>query len=368
MHINRLCCDEGKEKVTIPKKHQTTIRINGREYNASTGIVMDVKGGRVPSVPLAQPRIPAPLTQPVSIAPKKSVMDISRTPALHHKHHAAQPGKTLMRSGVAKPAPGLKRTTKAQGRVALAKASGLLATKPSVHSVDHNRAGRAVTVKKSPAIKRFGGHVGSAPAAMQHAVTARQAVASEQARAVAGEIIHKADMFEQAIAHATSHEQPAHKPKTRRRSVASTYATAVLAFIVLGGFIAFQNATNIKLQVASSRAGFQAELPAQRPPGFSMASLRYQPGTVDVRYKSNSDDRSFAITQKASAWDSQALRETFLTSSSDRRDYDVVESGGRTIYVYGDSNATWVNGGIWYQVTSDGSLSERQLVDLATSM
>jgi hypothetical protein len=72
------------------------------------------------------------------------------------------------------------------------------------------------------------------------------------------------------------------------------------------------------------------------------------------------------LTQTASNWDSQALKENFVATVG--KDYQVVQSAGRTIYTYGDNNATWVNGGIWYKIDSAGSLTSVELVDLATSM
>ena len=47
--------------------------------------------------------------------------------------------------------------------------------------------------------------------------------------------------------------------------------------------------------------------------------------------------------------------------------YQVVVGGGRTVYLYGSRNATWVNNGLWYVLQGNDSLSNQQLVQLATS-
>ena len=54
--------------------------------------------------------------------------------------------------------------------------------------------------------------------------------------------------------------------------------------------------------------------------------------------------------------------------SVSNRDYQTKEEKGRTVYIYDDSNATWVDGGIWYQIEGDSSLSSDQLLNIVASM
>ncbi|HXR49659.1 MAG TPA: hypothetical protein VN778_01380, partial [Verrucomicrobiae bacterium] len=128
----------------------------------------------------------------------------------------------------------------------------------------------------------------------------------------------------------------------------------------------YANLTSIQLQVASSKAGFTANLPSYQPIGYSFAHLNYSPGNVAMQFQSNSDSRAYAISEKLSAWDSQTLRSDFVAGIG--QDYQTVQTAGHTLYVYGKNNATWVNSGIWYQIKSDGALSVHQLVELASSM
>lgn len=136
---------------------------------------------------------------------------------------------------------------------------------------------------------------------------------------------------------------------------------------LLLAFVAVQSTPKIKMKVASAKAGFAASLPGNSPAGFHLGEMQYGAGAVALSYKSNSDEtRKFNITQKTSSWDSTTLRDTVVAPAD--RDFRTVEDGGLTIYLYGQNNATWVDQGIWYQVQGNGSLSDRQLVDIAQSL
>src|SRR5207253_1604272 len=78
------------------------------------------------------------------------------------------------------------------------------------------------------------------------------------------------DMFEHALKHARSHEQPPLKKRHIRHSRVLNIAAGVAAFVVLGGFIAYLNMTNIQLRVASAEAGFHASMPSYKPTGYTL--------------------------------------------------------------------------------------------------
>ena len=99
---------------------------------------------------------------------------------------------------------------------------------------------------------------------------------------------------------------------------------------------------------------------------FSRGILKYAPGEVTLSFHSNTDDRHFSVIQRASNWDSQTLRDDFVANSGHA--YHTLQAGGRTIYAFSQGNATWVNGGIWYQIIDNADLSTSQLLNLATSM
>lgn len=179
-------------------------------------------------------------------------------------------------------------------------------------------------------------------------------------------------MFAQALAHATSHEEKT--PKEARRSARRSgkrfrrvlgISASIAVFVALCGFVAYQNKTNIQLQLASAKAGFSASVPLYKPDGYTMNKLDYATGAVAVTYQKGNDSK-FDIVQKRSNWDSQTLLENFVATSNEA--YQGYQAGGRTIYVYGKGKATWVNGGIWYQIKDADNLSNDQIVKVAASM
>jgi hypothetical protein len=182
------------------------------------------------------------------------------------------------------------------------------------------------------------------------------------------------DIFEQALAHATSHQERPPKESTLRSAKRGGkkhrrvlgFAGAAVAFLLMCSFVAYQNKANIQLQVASAKAGFSASVPLYKPAGYNMGKLAYSPGNVAMVFHDSASNAGFNVSQKKSNWDSQTLLENFVATSN--QPYQGYESGGRTIYVYGRGKATWVNGGVWYQIDGANNLSSAQIVKVAASM
>jgi len=146
-----------------------------------------------------------------------------------------------------------------------------------------------------------------------------------------------------------------------------SFAGVVVFALGVGGFLAYQNLPNIAMRVASTRAGLKANLPKYQPAGFSMAGpIEYEPGEVKLSYKSNSDNRSFAVTQKNSAWNSEALLENYIAPT--KQPYQTFQANGRTIYIYSDNKATWVDGGVWYTIDGKANLNSDQLLRIANGL
>jgi hypothetical protein len=176
-----------------------------------------------------------------------------------------------------------------------------------------------------------------------------------------------ADLFEEALIHATSHEEPIHKTSgrraTNRRRLVSITA-GIAAFLVIGGFITYLNMPGIELRVASIHAGFHAEMPSYRPTGFALVGgVKASEGVVQLTYQSGSS--AYRITQIESDWNSATL----LDQNTEQRGApkQTVQSEGRIIYLY-DGSASWVDGGVRYEVTGNANLTADDLVSLATSM
>jgi hypothetical protein len=247
----------------------------------------------------------------------------------------------------------------------LARPTQTVALKHSASVVPADRLARAVQANQSSHISRFTKH--QAPAAKATPPIPSAAVTRPVAPPQ-----RPLDVFEIAMQRATSHEQlpVIHYKHPRSRQLFSKRRTSIAAtavtILLVVGLIGFQYRTTIALHLATGKAGFRAVIPAYQPSGFSIGKLNASAGTVAINFHSNSDQRSYAITEKPSAWDSATLRDNFVASADSH--YQSVQVGGRTVYLYGKNNAAWVNGGIWYQVQSGGALSDHQLSELAASL
>ncbi len=400
---------------------KTTIELNGTLYDAVSGKAVNSQAPQTiaptPATPQAAPgSITPPPTSPRNVdgffkpaskavvAPAKPVaptpVQATATPAKekpapareavtapnHAQAHQPERAKTLMRHAIDKPkvsAPIDENTTPAL---------------PTPNDSFREREARASRVSKSPSISRFGGRLPTAidkkhvdhvpviepphdaPAAEKHLNSFAKTRTSPKLRAEEPQAKAQAEAvpaisFASAIANATSHEEetPA-KPKLHQRTAKKLGTTtkmlgaggATLAVLLIAGFIAFKSVPTVQMQLAATRAGFSASLPGYTPAGFSMkGGIDADQGAVTVNYKSNSDDRNFQVSQKPSNWTSESLLTNYV--SSDKKAYQTYEERGKTIYIYEGSNATWVNGGVWYEIKGDSSLSSDQLLHIANS-
>lgn len=369
------------------------IEINGKRYDAITGKAVEAPATMKPHHHLdsivapthksraggtAKPATPPRAADKPTHHHRPSMQDV-RQPVTRQRPHTPQPTRTLMRHAVQKPqtAHHTSRGVKAQGEISgVTKHLSLeLAPKLSAAVVDNQRLKHARVVPKSKLISHYhpaaGGVVPVAaptPAAVQPTIQFSPQTPTPTTR----QPQTTAELLQHAIDQATSHQQPA--PRVRRsyrhsrgRRIASV-STLALVSLTLFGFVLHQNMPSLKLDLASSRAGFAANMPASRPAGFSLNGLDAATGQVALHFQSNSNDgRTYTITEKPSNWDSATLRDSFVVTASNNK-YETVSVAGRTLYLYGQQNITWVNGGIWYQVASAGALSNQQLVNIATSL
>ncbi|MEK7153321.1 MAG: DUF4367 domain-containing protein, partial [Patescibacteria group bacterium] len=177
-----------------------------------------------------------------------------------------------------------------------------------------------------------------------------------------------ADIFEAALAHANSHQEPLQRNNGRRAVRKRRFASAtagIAAFLVIGGFIAYLNMPAIELRVASMQAGFHAQMPNYRPTGYALdGGVKSSEGRVEMTFRSG--DSSYKVTQEVSDWNSATLldQNTEQHGAPDK----TVQSKGRIIYIYDNSTATWVNSGVHYEINGNQALNPDELVSLATSM
>lgn len=382
---------------------KNTIELNGKRYDAATGELLADGPAAAPrqtartidgiisadrhAKPAAHKPVKTPAPRPAAVMDIRSRRKSGGKAAQALSAHRPQPAATLMRTVVHRPdlkpvrssiklsAP-LKPPIPGRDGLSPPLARALAEIKLSVSRVDPERLARAKRIARSQLVSRYGNirqpgvlqrsHANHVAATSTSHAAARTPISpgtgQRRRQPAAGQ-----DIFTRALSQARSHEQVYQPPRAHKRHRRlSSAAAAGLTVLLLAGFIAYQNVPNITMRLASSRAGFHASLPAYQPSGFSVGHFAYSPGMVAVNYHSNSDNRQFSVTQKVSAWDSQALLNAVVATRD--RPYQSYEQAGRTVYIYGNGTATWVSGGIWYTVTANGSLSTRQLLHLASSM
>ena len=387
-------------------KTNNVIELNGKRYDALTGAFLGV-GTQL----AATPSVAVHTTPKAAVSHHGVVMDgVKPTKAAaaavhvatkpvhkpvaspHHvqpiAHHKPQHAKTLRRDIVKPPTITPQKPLKLQTPTDIVQHKpGVLAVKPKLSSdvVDPARATRALDVPRSPQVERFrkqpqrhhAAHAALAPARpvprpIDSMTVSRAPVRVAPRPAAPSRSATEDDIFEQAIAYARSHEQPspkaikqqkAKRSNRRAKKLVGVFAS-VLMVAFLGGFIFWQNRADIELQLASARSGVPASLPTYKPSGYAVKGFTYSPGTVTIGFQGNTGN--FNVVQKSSNWDSETLLQNYVATSGQA--YNAYQAAGRTVYVYGNGNATWVNGGIWYQINDNGILSKDQLINLAASM
>lgn len=386
-------------------KTNNFIELNGKRYDAVTGAFLGVGTAHTdgvkqasyvtkasPSRGMVMDGIkPAKAVSAALVHAMKPVVAPKPTTAHHIQpiaHHKPQSAKTLRRDIVKPPTIKPQKPLKLQVPTDIVQHKpGVLSVMPKLSSdiVDPARAHRAQHIQHSPQIERFRKQPiprPAAPAALTPARPAHRSMESvnrsrtpmhvESRHALPTQKSSETDIFEQAIAYAKSHEQPSphaiEKQKAKRshrkqRKIAGAFASVAM-LAALSGFIFWQNRADIELQLASARSGVPASLPAFKPTGYAIKGLTYSPGTVTIGFSGNAGN--FSVVQKTSNWDSETLLQNYVATSGQA--YNTYQAAGRTVYVYGNDNATWVNGGIWYQINDHGQLSKGQIINLATSM
>lgn len=353
----------------MPGSHKNIIEINGRKYDAKTGRLLD---GSI---------------QPVA-AGSGMVIDgvVSKSQVITPVQNSLKPKPAVHRSG----GTSVKRRTPQRSQILARKAvkkpdhTSTISPKTHVqhtHTPKPQREHHAKSIQKSPYIKRFGSvseiKKTSADLSVRvpssekdtHSSTSHPKEYSQKNHDTAATSKNHAkteDMLSQALSSLGVSSQKPVKVKKSRAKRSFQWASGLAAGLLLVGFIAYMNYPNLNLKYATSRAGIAAAMPSYNPDGYSFTGpVQYAPGKVTIRFSSNTDQRSYSVSQEISNWNSETLQQTFL--SDNNKTFSTAQASGRTIFLYDNTNATWVNGGVWYQVSSD-SLSPEQLINIASSL
>lgn len=350
------------------------IEFNGKRYDAITGKLLGKSHTKV-AEPLAAPVVAVRrnidgIVRHRNIhrdthaiepqVPKPSHIKTHRSPANIAKAHRPQSAKTLMRRAVHKPNMTLKPSIKPQAPAevtVMAKPVSAVALKHSVTQIDPARKHRANQMPKSHAVRRFAPqmvHPQVTPVAMP-----RHHTAKTTHNPVTTHV--KPDIFEAAIARASSHEQPKTRGKHRKGRKTAGMLVGLTLLLVLGSVIGYLNQNTIKLKVASVQAGFNAQLPSYQPTGYVLGAVTTNSGNVSLSFRSG--EKHYQLTQQPTNWNSQTLGDEIIASAGAK----TIESQGRIIYIY-DNTASWVSGGLRYDLTGNAELDEDDIAAIAASM
>ena len=361
-------------------KQQNTIKLNGKVYDALTGELLSAgKEHKSESAPIKPSLHPKADKQAVPNMSKKEVPVLSCHREPHHVIRKPQHSKTLMRQAVKKPVlidKSLRITDIHSSKLANhdieSDALDIMAAKQS-------RNQRAGQIPKSHLIHRFNSTTGQASGIV------KKHVAHISVRPAPEESIIKehesapvlgtapADIFGNAMVSATSHQQSLHTHNKRQRVAKKLGVSTrtlhigmgVLAAVVLGGFVLYQNASNIRVQLAASGAGIRASMPGYTPPSFALDhNIQALPGEVILSFHSNTDGRNFKIVQTAAPADPQTIG---LLTDIGQSYQPVNDSKGTTVYLSDNSSATWVKGSTRYTIEGNSNLSSVQLLKIANS-
>ncbi|HKU18184.1 MAG TPA: hypothetical protein VJP80_02825 [Candidatus Saccharimonadales bacterium] len=334
----------------------------------------------------AAAKIKKPAKAAINAAPTKATHQTHKEPTKHttataqpaHSPakplaaHAPQHARTLMRRAVHKPEFARKPAIKPQAPAEIAAVpSSKLAPKRSVASVDPGRLARAARTLKHAAVVRFPRQTRAAGAnsfqELYHVPTKVVPVIPVRAAPAATHLPqqhNRTDMFEAAMARATSHTQPVHRIARSRKRRLANISAVVATFLVIGGFVALLNVPNIQLHVASIQAGFKAAIPNYTPVGYALAGgVRRTGDTVSMVYRSG--ENNYTVTQQPTDWTSQTLVENTLPL---QHDYQTVQAGEHTVFIYDHTNAVWIAGNVRYDVIGNAPLTATDMQQLAMSL
>ncbi len=175
----------------------------------------------------------------------------------------------------------------------------------------------------------------------------------------------------QAIEEALEKEVKAPKVRRQKKPKSSfgrwlSMASAGLAIMMLGSYLAYLSMPNISIRMAAVQSGIDAKYPGYQPTGYNIRGpIAFKQGEVSIKFAYADGDKHFTLTQKKSNWDPSALRENLELSGAIPTTTMV---DGLTIYTSDDNNAAWVNGGILYTLDGNAPLSGEQIRRIATSM
>ena len=165
--------------------------------------------------------------------------------------------------------------------------------------------------------------------------------------------------------HITKMQRSMRKASAGKRFLIAFSASAAVVAIL--GLIVRFNMPDVSVKVAAMQTGIEATYPTYIPRGYQLSSVTSDKENGITMEFGDSDHHTFTINEKKSSWDSNALLNNYVKERWGS-DYTALREHGITIYV-SDGNATWVNGGLVYNLASDtGVLTKKQIKNIVTSL
>jgi len=312
-----------------------TVTINGRLYDAVTGLPVDSSPGTGPkpvSPAVVKKRAAEVTAASVHAQPQRSqtlVRRMAKKPTILKRPQAGRQMDISRHSKVSKFAP---------HPVAVAKPAPQAPATPDLAPKAHPVAVRANARTAKPV------------------VTVAAAVTSKQIKDTA---------IAKAIAKPTAKApKKSWKPHFSRRF---TIITAVFTVLIVSAYLTYVNIPGISVGFAAAQAGIKATYPEYKPDGYRLAQpVTFSDGEVTLHFTSNSSTGDYTVVQTRSSWDSSAVLDNVVKKTAGDN-YVTTQERGLTIYSYGNT-ATWVNGGILYAIQANAPLSGEQIRHIATSL
>jgi hypothetical protein len=171
------------------------------------------------------------------------------------------------------------------------------------------------------------------------------------------------DIFEHALANASNFldvkEHRAHFRKHARRHVLSM-AAGTMALLLIALFAFYQNSPSLQVRVAGARAGVSTSVPNFAAAGFSYSGVKESSGTLTVGF--HDQVGSYQLIQRSTSWSgTDMVQNVASVSAGGKPNYSTLQVGDATIYRFSNTNATWVSGGTWYNLTGTKALTNDQV-------
>lgn len=347
--------------------HKNVIEINGKQYDAKSGMLLSditpvAASTEQPPIiqtdtPTQQAETPQLDTQPINSSRAAVTQPNPR------KARQPQRSQTLMRRGVTKPV------------------NDITPTKPTVNrfSNDKVRVQRVKAISKSPFINKYGQTIAPQPIKKTTApldVQPHPEYVSPPAQSLATAVVAASQptqpqlsqsekLFNDALERVDQDQQNIEPVSKKTNPLVKFGLGAAMATLIIG-VVGYLNLPKINLKLANAQAGFSAILPANQLDGYHLVNqIEHATGKIGLSFKSEDGEANYKLSQEVSSWDSQSLQENFFAAQN--KPFRTIQDGGKTIFLYDNSSATWVNGGIRYTITSN-SLTSDQITSLANSL